>query len=262
MSSKFVVLDEIVGDSLSVLSSYRSVSARPVVIGGTAAQLYTAPHYPELLRPTHDIDLITVPKLTADSFREGLGKYLNENLGKYNPKINILRHVMEVKLEDNEKSPFFIHTYKWTNNGWIRYGSSIERQVANANLVPFPTSSKSIYISRPEDIIAGKISRITQVKDKTGFSEDYQVKYEKAKARKLELLGDLKPEEFNVWLAALNLQKQQLPAYYDRGADEFTKALDNFRANKDIFDISLLAKLILNKKIDFDDRYLNEVIAA
>src|SRR3989338_5968147 len=119
---KFTVMDTIADAAMRAIDAYdaNGDESRAVIYGGMACQLYAYPAFPLLLRPTHDIDIIVTPKLSADSFRNGIGRWLEYNLGEYGPATGVLRHVYEVKLSESNGSPLFIHSYKNTEKRLCR----------------------------------------------------------------------------------------------------------------------------------------------
>ena len=259
MNRKFTVKDKIMEDSLEAIWDYRSLSDKykPTITGGIATQLYAFQFYPELTRPTHDMDLVTVSRMNSENFRRDLGKNLAESLEHYRPKVGVLRHVYEVHLEDEEEYPFFIHSYRWTANGWERQKRSIERQVANANRVVTPSAVISAYVVRPEDLVVGKLSRLNKLEEKGKIPPSFNGKYDLLKGKELATLAD---EDLSAWLDELTRQKVRLPAFYDSGKEKFRSALDEYVTSKDLFDISLISKLAINKSIDFDEKYYNNIL--
>jgi hypothetical protein len=258
MDSKYTVCNKAVEDSLIATKRYRDRyrTMKPVVSGGIADQLYTHPYYPELMRPTHDLDLIVYPRLSAETFRNDFGKNLADLLPYYNPEISVLRHVFEVKINENEDH-FFIHSYKWTENGWNRQKKNIERQIANASPINIPNTKHAVYVVRPEDIIAGKLSRLDRVHQTQGIHIDMEYNYYTAIERNWNLLDN---NELQQWLSSLKKQKSALPSFYDRGKDAFIRALDDYVVSKDLFDISLIVRLASEKKIEFDEKYLDHIV--
>ena len=188
---KFTVNDKIVADSLHSIGLYRpDYGYKLAVNGGIATQLYIIPHFPHLVRPTHDVDLLVNPRLNSKAFRDEVGEKLAKELQSYNPSVEVLRHVYQVTLEDSEKTPFFIHSYRWTVNGFDRNRKDIEREVSNANQVKIPNSDNSVYVVRPEDLVAGKVSRLEKIKEKNLLPEDSEHIYQKIKERSWTGLGD------------------------------------------------------------------------
>lgn len=260
MHNKFTVRDKIVGDSLKSIETYRASSGhyKPVIGGGIANQIYAYPHFPTLLRPTHDVDVVVSPRLTSDAFRQDVGRGITRTLGQYySPEVNVLRHVYEVKTEDPEGDLFFIHSYRWTVNGWERERKTVERQVSDANHVSIPNSDGVVHIVRPEEIIVGKVQRLRKLEGKGKIPHDFNGNYRAVKGREW---GVLASSDFDQWLSSLVHQKDRLPASYDRGKEEFQKALDAYVGSKDLFDIALISRLASDRKIDFDEKYYDGIL--
>ncbi|RLJ08237.1 MAG: hypothetical protein DRP13_02645 [Candidatus Aenigmatarchaeota archaeon] len=259
MNLKFTIKDKIVEDSLVAVSLYNQdqQSYTVVVTGGIANQIYISNYFPELLRPTHDVDLIIYPKIDASFFRNNTGPFFAKELNRYNPEVNILRHVYEIKTENEDGDIFLVHSYKYTRNGWERQKRNIERQVSNANEIINPKTNKPLKIIRPEDLLFTKLSRIEKIKNSLDFSDGLEKHYKDFIERDWNRLAEI---EIYIWLETLKKQKTRLPAFYDRGEDEFKKELRRYTASKDMFDVSVISRLISEEKIEFDERYYDEIL--
>jgi len=260
MASKtFIVTDKIVSDALESVENYRKTSDknRLVVNGGIATQLYVQPHFPYLLRPTHDLDIEPNPRLSAETFRSDVGKIIGECLKSYNPGVSILRHVYEVKIEDERKYPFFVHLYKYSANGYERNRKNLERATSDANRIKIPNSDESVHVIRPEEIIAGKGKRVEKIANILEIPEEFKDIYNHIRKKEWEKLDE---KELVPVIISLVRQKELLPAQFDRGEEEFKKKLDEYRISKDIFDIGLLTRLAATRKVEFDEKYYEGII--
>lgn len=259
MNTKFTLDDKIVTDSLVATSTYASRDGfqKSAVIGGIALQMYAQQALPQYKRPTHDLDLIIIPHLTAEGFRRGIGQEMVSLLPQYHPKVNILRYVNEVKLTDPEEIPFFIHSPKWTERGYERKAKTLERQISNANRLLVPNTAYEVPMVRPEDIAADKTRRLLDLDMRGELSLQKGAAYRAVRKGNLGILaeGDLETEH-----QTIQQKKNLLPSAYDRGELEFRQALADFRASKDLFDLSLIAKLAATHAIGFDEKYFSQAL--
>ena len=75
--------------------------------------------------------------------------------------------------------------------------------------------------------------------------------------RKFEVVSD---EELIEWLKLLKRQKDILPAFMDSDVGRFTEERNHYLASKDLFDIALMAKLIVSGNVDFNENYFDELV--
>jgi len=258
MRTKFTLKDKVMQHSLKALSSYEEVgNDRLIVDGGIANQLYVQPHLPDLLRPTHDLDLLPECRFTYRLFKEKIGEYFKTILQMYDPEVSVLRHNYEVKLTDQNGNPFFIHAYKWTQKRFEQERRNLERKAANANEITIPNSAKPIYVVRPEDIVQGKTRRLKKLDEKGKITEDCQEGYRSLRERDWETLAG---QDFTELLEIVVRKKRLLPAFLDGSREEFNKALDDFVCSKDIYDIALISLLASIGVVDFDERYYDQIL--
>lgn len=258
-SNTFIVTDKIVSDALESVENYRKTSdkSRLAVNGGIATQLYVQPHFPYLLRPTHDLDIEPNPRLSAETFRSDVGKIIVEGLKSYKPGVSILRHVYEIKIEDERKYPFFVHLYKYSVNGYERNRKNLERATSDANKIKIPNSDETVYVIRPEEIVAGKDKRIKKILNILEVPDEFKDVYDHFRKKEWEKIDE---KELIPTIFSLVHQKEILPAQFDRGEEEFKKKLDEYRISKDIFDIGLLTRLAATGKIEFDEKYYEGIL--
>lgn len=255
--TKFTVADQIVSDALNALEEYNGFEGcKNIVYGGIACQLYTHPHYPSLVRPTHDIDITVPVRLTSETFRNEMGRKLSNLLKQYNPAVEISRHVYDVTLKDADEDPLFMHSYKFTENKWERHKKNIERQISDSNMVDVPNSSGKIHIMRPEEMIVEKMDRLNRIGQK---SQQIEEDYESADKRDWSKLSK---KDFDSLLMGIIKQRSRLSAYADKGTEGFMIVLNEYRAAKDIYDIALISKLSSEKKIEFDEKYYDMIVQS
>jgi len=258
MASKFTVNDQIVADSLDAINVARDTTSTPlIIIGGIAIQTYASPFLPESIRPTNDLDYLVERRLTAAQFRSEIAPMVATSLHHYNPEVSVGRRVFEVKVEDDDEVPFFIHSYKYSTEGFERVRRSVERQFATANPVQSPNQKSTLYLSRPEEIISDKATRLSRLKELGKLPESLDAFYVELQRRDWDLLGSL---DLTEWLEDLSHQKAQLPAFYDAGREQFERATNGYVGSKDLYDISTLSKLAVGRNIDFDDKYLDRIL--
>ena len=138
-----------------------------------------------------------------------------------------------------------------------REKQNIERQISDSTLLPIPYSEERIRVVRPEEIINGKLRRLKKVRSRIAFQNGLEDCYEHLKKREFEKLTDKNPQ---AWLSLLAQQKTNLPAFYDRGHDEFREALHQYVVSKDLFDVYLLARLATEGKIEFSETYYDRIL--
>ncbi len=255
---KFTIKDNLVIDSLNAIDAYRSESEeyKPVIHGGIANQLYTNRYFPNLLRPTNDLDILVAQKMDPERFRKHTGPGITSHLEKHNPAVNIRKHVYEVMIKDDEMPPFLIHFYRYTKEGWRREENDTRRQIANANVVGIPNSKGMTYVVRPEDLMIGKVRRLRTLGRKKKLLGYKQGLYQKVENRDWDILANQNLEE---WVNRLTQEKNILPAMYESGEKEFIRVLDDYTSSKDLYDISLIARLFTNKLIGFDEKYYDRI---
>ena len=259
MASKFTIDDSIVRDSLVVVERSARETGVPIIAkGGLAIQMHILmSSMGDHKRPTSDLDILPNKRLSAAEYREGIGRIATEALVQYSPKVRKTRHNYEVEIKDEDGEPFFIHAYKWSENGFEREKEDVARQTSNAVLLTIPGTETQISVIRPEDIIHGKVSRLKRIDRDEGITLDDQVLLSAVMKRNWHDLSGVDMEE---WLHNLERQKGHLLAYVDSGIDQFKKALDNYRGAKDMFDIALLLRAAGTGGMAFDNTYLDRVL--
>ncbi|MAG77940.1 hypothetical protein CL616_01095 [archaeon] len=260
MREKFTLKDNIVNDALIALSQSEGDLDlfRPTVEGGIAIHLYTIGDYPELLRPSHDLDLSSYVHVTARAFRELLGGNMAALLEEYNPQLSKLRRNYEVKIEDEDEDSFLIHTYRFSNNGFQRSRDYVQRKIENANNVQIPGTFFDVRVTRPEDILESKMDRISKTSVAKKDLGIYSKLYKLAQEREIDSLSI---DELCAILEEIKHFKGQIPAYLERGKEDLNAALDEYCGMKDIYDIFLVGRLASESKLDFDEQYYDDVLA-
>ncbi len=262
MTSKHTLADTIVQDSLEAVTMYNSFcpSHALSVYGGTAVQLHTFGHYPGLARPTHDVDLDIVPKLTADAFRKDVGEPLAGFLLPYAPQVHVLNKVYEVGLRDPDNVPFFVHSYKWTQGGWERQGRSVERRARNATTLAIPTTDAQVKVCRLEDLLATKHARLQIIAmAHHEIPESLHNLYKKFITRDWGALGE---HDLQGWLPEVMAKKETASVMFDRGGDEARAAKHDYVSAKDLFDVCLIAKVVREGKASFDEQYYDRILTG
>lgn len=258
MGNKFTLRDRVLQDSLASLASYEDLANTKLVVdGGIASQIYINDHFPNLLRPTHDLDLLAAHRFTQREFKEQLGEYFKTLLGIYSPEVHVLRHNYEIKLKDKGKNLFFIHTYRWTIGRFDIEKRNMERRVSNSTRVKIPNSEGEVYVVRPEDIVHGKLRRLKKLEELGKLTEECKGRYGDLVCRDWESLAS---QDFSELLGKVMEKKNRLPAFLDASREAFKSALDDFVCSKDIYDTSLVSLLSSLGLIEFDESYYDRIV--
>lgn len=260
MSEKFTLDEQIVRDSLRAIARTREATGTKLVInGGIANQLLAAEHLPESFRPTHDVDFISPRYLGAPHFRTLVGAPISESMQSHNPEVSVNRHVYEIEVHDSEEDSFFIHTYRWTKNGFARNEEAIDRWTSNAEYVQIPGAEEMAAVARPEDLIKMKLRRLDKIEANNKLTIEQSALVRLIKQRKWEHVSEHYSSDGKQRLVKL---KNRLPAMYDAGPDRFRSAMNEYSAEKDLYDVALLARLASKKAIDIDEQYMSEVLTT
>jgi len=256
MDTKFTIKNKIVRESLASLSRNAEETYSSMLVGGIANQLYNISQ-PDLLRPTTDADISSYLPLTTPQFRylgEGVSKDLEE-LG-YSTKLGSSRFAHEIRMRE-DGHPFFIHIETPTKKYFERIKRRLEREHSDANTFRIPGTEATIKVVKPEDIITGKLRRLKYLDSEGLIPENLVDIYDRLKNRDFGTLAEV---ELVQWLENIVAERIALPGYIDVNSGEFeTKSLQ-YKASKDLYDVSLLSRRI-KEGLDFDEKYYDMVLA-
>lgn len=255
---KYTISDAAVKDVLRVFGKREHEHKTPaaVVYGGIANQVYLSPSHPHLVRATHDVDYIVDVHLTPDLFRSTIGKELGDEI-EYHTELRKLRTVLELSVADEDGDTLFVHTHKWTANGYARAKKDLARQIANSELVVVPGVEYPVRLTRPEDIAFRKFVRLQLISRYGKTVEGAQGAYNAFLNRDWERLAEL---DIASELDRLQKDKTALPHLFDRGEDEFKAACDNYVTRKDLYDVSALMHAVAQGAVRFDEKYYGSLV--
>ncbi|MEM5802376.1 MAG: hypothetical protein QXO57_00225 [Candidatus Aenigmatarchaeota archaeon] len=251
MQEKYTIRDELVRSSLEAIAN--SSPEGLFLAGGMANQLYICRIYPELLRPTHDADFGRVPPMNR-SLLEELYRNCFGVIRKYNPRRGNDREGFFIQLKEDE-NPFFIHFERPSKKYWEKNRRIRERELDTANEVYIPDTTSKLKVVRPEEIISSKLRRIYFVASKGLLTQELQNLYDKIKKGQFDV-----EINFLEWLKHLIQLKNSLSGYFEVSDEHGREARLRYNAEKDLYDILLLKKLADAGEIDFNERYLRQIL--
>jgi len=236
----FTILEDVVRNSMDALSdiSTQDKSTSPIIVGGMAVQLH-CPERKELLRPTGDIDLLYLPRISDyQEFARGLGGEMQNALRArgYQVQLKRTRSSYEVKIMKGQQAKaqelFFVH-FECLPQG--QQDNLIDKREAE-NSVELGEREKSIYVIRIEDIIPRKIRRIRRVLEEQGEKADplHRSLYKLADSGDWGKLAQYTLED---WCTAITTMQagfsisQKVPPR-------------DYVINKDLYDLCLLARKV------------------
>ncbi len=253
MSTRYTLNDKLVRDGLA---SVARVSPHGIYLaGGIANQLYIYPHYPGLLRPTNDADFARTQPIDHATFDE-IYEASKTPLGQYKLRRGRDREGFFIHLSD-DTLPFFIHFEKTTKPHWEKVKGTKERQYSTSNEVVIPETTSRIKIVRPEEIVLGKVRRLSYLAKKGMLTPESYRSYQVVVNREFEKLGDL---DLSAQLSKLSDLKDSLSGHFEASVEQGTHARQVYNGEKDIYDISLLFNLIAVRQVGFDDAYYDDIL--
>lgn len=250
----FTVLEKIVRESLAAVSAVSTTDSKasPVVAGGMAIHIHCS-DYPDILRPTSDLDAAYLPGVESyANFGSGVGGQLQrELLNKgYQVQLKRGRGKYEVKIMNGQgaqaKELFFIHFGNLPFEIRKRQYSTFEREAAHALNVNTGTDEKPLYVMRIEDIIPRKMKRLAKnLAPPSVVDPMHHSLYQQAEKGEWDALTRISLSEWND-----NLTRMQL------GFPSDQKNLpQNYVVNKDLYDLCVLARKIEGDPACFNRAY-------
>lgn len=189
--SDYTLKDKIVQDSLVKISQLNSVSqdALYIVVGGIAIQSYA--QYPELYRPTNDIDILVTKNIVPSDFKTGVGKEISDYLTNqgYQNKQKKIHYGYEI-IASEKNSELFIHLSKFSDVYLDRNRNWKYREFSNAKEIsPAELGGCPLLVHRIEDIIANKSKRLRSL-ETIGFVNDVDLsEWQSLQNEEFESLG-------------------------------------------------------------------------
>ena len=258
---KFTLRDRLVQQSLRKISDL--YSEKPdlflVTVGGLAVQSYTT--NPELYRPTNDANLMTLRRIPKSEFREVIVKEISDYLKTegYESKLGKTRYGYEIRVDD-EGQEFYIHLSKFSDAYLQRNAHWKFREFDNAKKVYITELGVyPLWVHRIEDVLANKARRLGKL-NKNGFVVESDLEeWNRFLDEDFEGLG-------NVDLAQkLRTAEQVRGTLIGIGPENFsqnTDTLNKYKVTKDLYDLAILSKTILDGKEPLDIPYLRNALAT
>jgi hypothetical protein len=254
MSREYTLNDKMIQNGLSAVSkNYRDGT---FLAGGIALQMHAFNYYSELLRPTNDADFTVMPSFKGSTFGEYYAK-LEEYL-EYEHEKGRDREGFFVQLKKNER-PFILHFQKPTEKHWEKIKKIREMEYETSDKIYIPNTEDALHVLRAEGIFSTKLRRVGYLNENGLLSDDLTPLYKLAKYRKLEKLAE---QEFPSWLKTLENKRNSLSGYFEAGVQHGTNARLVYNGEKDLYDLSLLAKMVVKKKIEFDEKHYEQTLVT
>lgn len=256
---KFTLKDRLVQQSLkkiSILNAKRR-DLMFVVVGGMSVQAYATSS--NFYRSTNDIDLMLSRNISTSEFREDIGKEISDSLDAdgYRTLLGKTRYGYEVRI-NNGNQDFFIHLGKFSAAYMERNNQWKQREFKNAKEVYLPELDRyPLVVHRIEDVFANKARRLRKLKS-YGYvvGPDLQ-EWDRFTEEDFESLGNIN------LMAKLNHVMQMREKLIDIGPENFSQnidALNTYKVAKDLYDISVLSRAVIDGTESLDNLYLRNAI--
>ena len=250
----FNVLEDIVQRTIASVGTVQrglSSSQQPLVVGGMATQLH-ALAYPQLLRPTLDLDLTNCEDYSDfRDFSSKLGDPLLKEIRKrgYQAQIKNGRLGYEIKVMngqgDQAKELFFIHLDALPQP--YREQEKIETRERLRNAIILEVQGVPVYVTRMEDIIPRKLKRLREKKkEMTDGDELLESLHSYAEQGRWDTLSTIPLEE---WATRITESQN------DFTRNKVTRPPARYVVSKDCFDICLLSRVIEANPAKFNKAY-------
>ncbi len=258
---KFTLGDGLVQLSLKALSCIDKYidDLKPVLVGGIAVQIYSVS--PKFYRPTNDIDVLTFRRIPVSEFKREvahvIGLYLNAF--HYDTASGKTRYGYEVSTNDNGEL-FFIHLSNFTDAYRQRHGEWKKREIDNAKLIEIPGIKNYCFrVHRIEDILANKARRIGKLEREGYMTPEQEEEILRFRAGDFEKLGSVNLAE------RLDRVVDKRAGLLHIGKDNFNEnvgLLNRYKITKDLYDVALLSRTIIEGKEPLDLPYLKIAMSA
>jgi len=265
MSEKYTVNDKLVQDSLRAISFSNSISnIELILVGGMASQLHLRKDYGDFLRPTHDVDTVPSRPIVSHDFKGSLREHMfaflqNEGYKTTNGKKT--RYGFELIIND-QNDIFFIHLNKYPKSIYEKNKKTKDREAENA--VEFEISSAEnikysnrVRAFRVEDIITNKIIRLKKLESHRVMGPSERENFNILKMERFDNLANINFNDYLVKLIEERAEMQKIA--YD--TEKFNNKIGTYKIRKDLYDISLLAKGVVDKKLTFDQQYYKNALS-
>ncbi len=256
--AQFSLEDRVVQSSIKTLTEIneRNPERKLVIVGGIACQLYCTD--PKLYRPTNDVDILFMHQMSAAEFKDTLGKDIACRMAAqgYPSILSKGRGSHEVATKEDGKT-FYIHVARFSKPYLGKHKDWKSREIDNAKTMTKEGLPYNILVHRIEDIMANKSRRLRR------FEKDGHIR-----GRCKEEWETFQDENFDL-LANQDLQYKlqhiikESETFENMTVDEFAKNYPDvcfYKVHKDLYDIALLCRTVLEGKQDFDIKYLRDAI--
>ncbi len=257
--TRFTLSDKLVQASIRTLSKLEKEVAdlKIVLVGGMGVQVYCK--NPEWYRPTNDLDVLASEQISSREFKDDLGKKIVGHLNDegYHSSLEKERFTYAVKSQEGGED-FYIHIPRSTLLYVKRHSEWKKGEIKNAKKVEIPeVSGYPILINRIEDFLATKALRITRLSRQSYLSPQQQEELEKFREEDFKALG------------AVNLAKKLEDSetlrkqIYDKamGSSKDLPKYRRYQASKDLYDLALLSRVIIDGKEPLDIVYLRKSLS-
>ncbi len=250
----FNVLEDIVQKTIASVGTVQKTlgsSQTPLIVGGMATQLH-ALAYPDLLRPTLDLDLTNCEDY-ADfrNFSDKIGDPLLKEIKQrgYQAQIKRVRFGYEIKVMNGQgeqaKELFFIHLDALPQPYRNKQKIEIAEELRNA--IEMGVQGVPVYVTRMEDIIPRKIKRLREkIKEMADGDELLESLHTYAEQGRW---GDLSSVPLQEWATRITESQN------DFTKNKITRPPARYVVSKDCFDICLLSRVIEANPAKFNKAY-------
>lgn len=258
---KFTLKDRLVKESLKSISELDNEDLNIIIVGGVACQLYSVS--PDFLRPTSDLDSLPSYQISSKEFRESVGKDISSHLAKLGYPITLGKKRFSYELgtkEDNE--PFFIHIARFSDSYFKRHKEWKQREIDNAKVIYVPEiEGRPLLIHRIEDVLANKARRLRMLEREGYITDENLEEWQKFQDEDINKLGSVdlnKKLEYikQIRGSLVNITKKNFTT------NQSQSRINSYKVLKDLYDITLLSRTILEGEELIDIAYLRESLAA
>lgn len=229
-----------------------------IVVGGMAVQAYTQDQTTH--RPTDDIDLLPQYPMSVEEFREIAPSFLDA-AQKEGISATRKKGHRSYEIEYTEKGtnrPFFAHISFFSPNYWARHGQWKQREIENAQTITHPTAG-DISVFRIEDVLANKLRRLRNLRRNDELTQEQGLLVEALTNADIEQVA--KQDTRNMLPQIIDYRWNIIQSLAGtRYADNNT--IGQYKGQKDLYDIGVLAQEIMQGKQHFEEPYYKESIQS
>lgn len=254
----FNVLEDIVQHTIASVGTIErnsSPSQRNLIVGGMATQLHSLA-YPQLLRPTLDLDLTNCEDYKDyKDFSDRMGDPLLKEIRKrgYQAQSKAGRLGYEVKVMkgqgDQAQELFFIHLDALPQP--YRENEKMDTSERIKNSIKMEVKGVPVHVTRIEEIIPRKLKRlrdkIQEMTDGDELLESLHAYVEQGRWSDLSIIP------LDEWVTRITESQNEFTAH------KITRPPARYVASKDLFDVCLLSRVIEANPAKFNRSYYLDV---